>query len=354
MRAFLLSLLAATSLAAQGGFQGRQGDFTAKNFKFTSGETLPELRIHYTTFGAPRKDAKGIVRNAVMILHGTGGSGRSFLSPTFAGQLFGPGQLLDSAQYYIILPDGLGHGGSSKPSDGLRMKFPHYGYTDMVRAEQLLLTEGLGVNHLRLILGTSMGCMHSWIWAYTSPAFADGLAPFACAPTQIAGRNRMIRTMIRDDIMGDPAWNNGNYTSPPVNGLRPALQLLYTMGSAPLLQHRQAPTRDAADSVIRAYVAAGLTRTDANDMLYYFDASSDYDPSSHLGEITTPILAINSADDFVNPPELHIVEPLIAKVKSAKFVLIPISDQTRGHGTHSLPAVWGNYLKDFLATLPER
>ena len=354
MRALLLSLIAATSLAAQGGFQGKQGDYVAKNFTFTNGESLPELKIHYTTFGTPRKDAKGTVRNAVMILHGTGGTGRSFLSPTFAGQLFGPGQLLDSAKYYIVLPDGLGHGGSSKPSDGLRMKFPRYGYTDMVRAQYLLLTDGLGVNHLRLILGTSMGCMHSWVWAYTSPTFVDGLAPFACAPTQIAGRNRMSRAMIRDDIMGDPAWNGGNYTSPPVNGMRAAQQLLYLMGSAPLLQHRQAPTRDRADSLIRATINARLTTTDANDMLYYFDASSDYDPSSHLGEITTPILAINSADDFLNPPELHIVEPLIAKVKGAKFIMIPISDQTRGHGTHSLPSVWGGYLKDFLATLPER
>jgi homoserine O-acetyltransferase len=350
MRALALLLLVSSTLAGQ----GRQGDFVTKNFRFTSGESLPELKIHYTTFGAPRTDDRGIVRNAVMILHGTGGTGRSFISPTFAGQLFGPGQLLDSTRYYIILPDGIGHGGSSKPSDGLRMKFPHYGYTDMVRAQYLMLTEGLGVNHLRLILGTSMGCMHSWIWAYTSPAFVDGLAPFACAPTQIAGRNRMIRTMIRDDIMADPAWNNGNYASPPVGGLRPALQLLYTMGSAPLLQHKQAPTRDAADSVIRAYVNGRINTTDANDMLYYFDASSDYDPSPHLGEITTPILAINSADDFVNPPELHIVEPLIAKVKSAKFVLIPISDATRGHGTHSLPSVWGSYLRDFLSTLAER
>ena len=234
------------------------------------------------------------------------------------------------------------------------MKFPHYGYTDMVRAEYLLLTEGLGVNHLRLILGTSMGCMHSWIWAYTSPTFADGLAPFACAPTQIAGRNRMIRTMLRDDLMSDPVWNGGNYTSPPVNGMRAAQQLLYLMGSAPLLQHKQAPTRDGADSLIRTTINARLSTTDANDMLYYFEASRDYDPSSHLSEITAPILAINSADDFLNPPELQIVEPLIAKVKSAKFIMIPISDKTRGHGTHSLPSVWGSSLKDFLATLPER
>jgi homoserine O-acetyltransferase len=202
-------------------------------------------------------------------------------------------------------------------------------------------------------MGTSMGCMHAWVWGYTWPGFVDGLVPLACAPTQIAGRNRMIRTMIMDDIRNDPEWKLGEYTAPP-GGLRPALQLLYVMSSAPLMQHRQAPTRDAADSTIRRYVEQRFRTTDANDMLYQFDASREYDPSSHLEQITAPLLAINSADDFVNPPELGLVERLMPRVKNGKFVLIPISEATRGHGTHSVPSVWGSYLREFLAALPER
>lgn len=332
---------------------GKQGDFVVRNFRFTTGEVLPELRLHYTTLGTPRKDARGIVRNAVMILHGTGGSGRSFLSGAYAGGLFGPGQLLDSTQYYIVLPDGIGHGGSSKPSDGLRAKFPRYTYDDMVVAQHRLLTEGLGVNHLRLIMGTSMGCMHGWVWGETHPDFMDGLAPFACVPAPIAGRNRMIRTMAMDAIRTDPAWNGGNYTSPPP-GLRTAQMMLYIMGSAPLLQQRQAPTREAADSVIRAYLDARMQSTDANDFLYQFDASREYDPSGKLDRITAPALYINSADDQVNPPELKLAEMYAAKMPKTRFILIPISDQTRGHGTHSLPSVWGGYLREFLAGLPER
>ncbi len=348
MRPFALLLVASSALA-----QGTQGDYVARNFRFTTGETLPEVKLHYTTLGTPRKDARGVVRNAIMVLHGTGGSGRSFLSPTFAGELFGPGKLLDTTQYYVILPDGIGHGGSSKPSDGMHARFPKYNYDDMVWSQYLLLTERLGVNHLRLIMGTSMGCMHAWVWGYTYPSFVDGLVPLACAPTQIAGRNRMIRTMIMDDITTDPGYKGGEYTTPPL-GLRPALQLLYLMGSAPLLQHRQAPTRDQADSLIRAYVAQRFPVTDANDMVYQFNASRDYDPSSHLEQVTTPVLTINSADDFVNPPELGVVEKLVARVRGARFVMIPISEKTRGHGTHSLPAVWGNYLREFLTSLPER
>ncbi len=332
---------------------GTQGDFVVRDFRFTSGETLPELKLHYTTLGTPRKDARGIVRNAVMILHGTGGSGRSFLSPAYAGNLFGPGQLLDSSRYYIVLPDGIGHGGSSKPSDGLRAKFPSYGYHDMVVAQHRLLTEHLGVNHLRLIMGTSMGCMHAWVWGYTQPNFMDGLAPFACVPTQIAGRNRMIRTMAMDAIRDDPAWNGGNYTSQPP-GLKAAQMMLYIMSSAPLVQQSQAPTRDKADSVIRAYLQQRMASTDANDFLYQFNASRDYDPSSHLAKITAPALFINSADDQVNPPELGLAESLAKQMPGTKFILLPISADTRGHGTHSLPRVWGTYLGEFLSTLRER
>lgn len=348
-----LSLLAALTLAASAAAQGAQGDFIIKNFKFTSGESLPELRIHYTTLGTPRKDAQGIVRNAVLVGHGTGGTGRGFLSPNWAGELFGPGKLLDTARFFIVLPDDIGHGGSSKPSNGLHAKFPHYDYDDMVRAEHALLTDGLKVNHLRLVMGTSMGCMHAWVWGYTYPTFADGLVPLACAPTQIAGRNRMIRRMIMDDITDSPDYKGGEYTAQP-DGLRAAIGQLFIMTSAPLVQQKQAPTRDKADSVIHRYIDNAMKTTDANDMLYYFNSSRNYDPSSHLEEITTPVLAINSADDFVNPPELGIVEKLIARVPHATFVMVPISDQTHGHGTHSWPAVWDSHLKDFLATLPER
>lgn len=347
-------LLAAPTLWAQGAAGvGTQGDYVAKNFTFTTGETLAELRLHYTTLGTPRKDGKGVVRNAVMILHGTGGTGRAFLSPTYAGELFGPGQLLDTARFYIILPDGIGHGGSSKPSDGLKAKFPKYTYDDMVHAQHVLVTQGLGVNHLRLVMGTSMGCMHAWVWGYTYPDFVDGLAPLACAPTAIVGRNRMMRTMIIDDIRRDPDYNGGEYTKQP-RGVHYANQLLFMMTSAPLVQHRQAPTREAADSAITAYLAARDRTTDANDMVYQFDASREYDPSSHLAQITAPVLAINSADDLVNPPELGIVERLMPQVKNGKFILLPITPQTRGHGTHSVPAIWKGMLAEFMSGLPPR
>ncbi len=347
------SVTATAQGAASWARAGTQGDHVVRNFKFRSGEVLPELKLHYTTLGTPRKDARGIVRNAVMVLHGTGGSGRSFLGNAYAGGLFAPGQLLDSSKYYIVLPDGIGHGGSSKPSDGLRAQFPKYTYDDMVEAQYRLLTEKLGVNHLRLIMGTSMGCMQGWVWGYTYPDFMDGLAPFACVPSQIAGRNRMIRTMAMDAIRTDPAWNGGNYTTQPP-GLRAASMLLFIMSSAPLVQQAQAPTRDVADSVIRAYLDARVRSSDANDFLYQFDASRDYDPSPQLAKITAPSLFINSADDQVNPPELGMAEAFAAKIAGTKFIMLPITPQTRGHGTHSLPTVWGGHLRDFLATLSER
>ena len=345
----VLLILASAPLCAQ----GAEGDAVLRNVAFASGESLADVRIHYTTLGRPRRDAAGIVRNAVLVLHGTGGTGRGFLAPTFAGELFGPGKLLDTANYFIVLPDNIGHGKSSKPSDGMRMRFPHYTYDDMVKLQYRLLTETLGVRHLRLVMGTSMGCMHAWVWGYTYPDFVDGLVPLACAPTQIAGRNRMMRRMIMNSIREDPEFKDGEYTQQP-RGLRAAEQILYLMSSAPLVQHRQAPTRDRADSVIDRYVESRATAADANYMLYYFDASRDYDPSPHLEQIVAPVLAINSSDDEVNPPELGLMERLIPRVKHARYVLIPTSEQTRGHGTHSLPAVWGGYLKEFLDGLAQR
>ncbi len=355
-RGALILALIAPSVLAQGTGNpwsgvGRQGDAILRDFAFADGGRLDSLRLHYTTLGTPRRDASGAVRNAVLVLHGTGGTGRGFLNPTYAGGLFGAGQPLDSSRYFVVLPDGIGHGQSSKPSDGLHAKFPRYGYRDMVTAQRRLLTEALGVTRLRLIIGTSMGCMHAFTWGWMYPGFADALAPMACVPTQLAGRNRMFRTMAMDAIRQDPEWKGGEYTAPPRAGLRSAMHILYLMGSAPLLQQTQAPSRDAADSVIRAYLDARIAATDANDFLYQFDASSDYDPSPHLEKIRVPVLHINSADDEVNPPELGLAERLDARMPSAKFIMIPISSRTRGHGTHSQPALWGDALRDFLGTL---
>ncbi len=353
-RCLHLALLSASTLfgsaAAAQAPAGR--DAVLRDFHFADGESMSELRIHYITLGAPHRDANGAVHNAVLILHGTTGSGSAFLARTFAGELFGPGQLLDTAQYFVILPDGIGHGRSSKPSDGLRMKFPRYTYDDMVDAQHRLL-ESMGVNHLRLVMGTSMGCMHAWVWGERYPHFADGLVPLACAPTQIAGRNRMMRAMIMDDIRNDPEWRGGEYTSQP-RGLRSAMGMLFMMTSSPLTQQKQAATRDAADKFIRDFLDARVRTMDANDVLYAFDASRDYDPSAKLELVQAPVLAINTADDQVNPPELGLMEKLMPRVARGRYVLIPISDQTRGHGTHSLPAVWKSYLSEFLTRLGEK
>ncbi len=324
-----------------------QGDFTIRSFKFDSGEVLPELKLHYRTLGTPRRDASGVIRNAVLVMHGTGGSGGGFISDQFAGVLFKPGQLLDATKYFIILPDAIGHGQSSKPSDGLHARFPHYGYNDLVTAQYRLLTEGLGVNHLRLVMGTSMGGMHTWVWGEKYPDFMDALMPLASLPAQIAGRNRMMRRMVTDSIKSDPEWNNGEYKSQP-RGLTAAIYTLLFMTSSPLQWYKQAPTREAADRFFDDMVRRQLSRTDANDMLYAFDASRDYDPGPNLESIKAPLLAINSADDQVNPPELGILEREIKRVKRGRYVLIPISDRTRGHGTHSVPELWKQHLAELL------
>jgi homoserine O-acetyltransferase len=329
-----------------------EADFIVRDFVFESGERLPELKIHYRTLGTLQRSADGRSTNAVLILHGTGGTGRQFLSAVFAGGLFGPGQLLDERTHYIILPDNLGHGGSTKPSEGLRARFPKYGYTDLVRLQYRLVTEHLKVDHLRLVMGTSMGGMHTWMWGYMYPAMMDGLVPLASVPTQIAGRNRIMRKMISDSIRLDPEWKSGNYSSPPVRGLTGALNILLWMTSSPMQWQKQAPTRDAADTFYADQIKTRLAATDANDMLYQFESSADYDPSPHLEKITAPLLAINSADDQVNPPELGLMERLLPRVQHGRYVLLPITEQTRGHGTHSLPAVWGEHFRKFLASLP--
>jgi homoserine O-acetyltransferase len=317
------------------------------NFRLTSGETLPDLRMHYRTFGTPRKDAQGVVRNAVLILHGTGGTGGQFAGRNFAGELFGPGQPLDAAKYYIILPDDIGHGLSSKPSDGLRAKFPRYGYVDMVEAEYRLVTEALGVNHLRLVMGTSMGGMHTWMWGSRYPDFMDALMPLASLPTQIAGRNRAWRRVVIDTIRNDPEWKNGEYTTQP-QSLRTAAQMLWLVGSNPVLRQRAAPTLAGADRVLDEYVAAYMKTGDANNILYALEASRDYDPGPGLEKIKAPLVAINSADDIINPPELQILEKEITRVPKGRAIVLPLSERTVGHGTHTLAAVWKQYLDELL------
>ncbi len=325
-----------------------EGDFVIHNFQFHSGESLPELRLHYTTLGKPVRDAAGHTTNAVLILHGTGGTGHQFFAPQFAGVLFGPGQLLDASRYYIILPDGIGHGKSSKPSDGLRAHFPQYDYDDMVIAHYRLVSEGLGVNHLRLVMGTSMGCMHSFMWGEMYPDFMDALMPLACLPVQIAGRNRIWRKMVMDAIREDPEWKGGEYKEEPKQALRTALDLLLIAGSAPIPMQKTMPTREDADKYLDDYFHARLGALDANDLLYQVNASRDYDPSQQLGKIKAPVMWINSADDFINPPGLGIAEQEIKKIKNGKFVLIPASENTHGHGTHTWAEIWKQYMADLL------
>jgi len=324
-----------------------EGDFVLRDFRFSAGETLPELKIHYRTLGAPKKDSRGIVRNAVLIGHGTGGSGAQFIRPEFAGELFGAGQPLDATRYFIVLADGIGHGKSAKPSDGLRAKFPKYGYTDMVEAQYRLLTEGLKVNHLRLVMGTSMGGMHTWVWAERHPEFMDALMPLASLPVQISGRNRVWRKAVIDAIRNDPSWQGGNYTAQPPS-LSTAASLIFFMGSNPPLRQEQMPTLARADEVLAEAVANAMRTQDANDLLYQINASWDYDPAPALESIRAPLLAINSADDLINPPELGILEREIKRVKHGTAILIPLSAQTRGHGTHTIAALWKQHLVKLL------
>jgi len=321
MRTFLVALLLATS--------ARAGDLVVRNFRFHDGGTIAEVRLHYVTSG-PRDG------DAVLILHGTGGSSKQFLNDHFAGVLFKPGGLLDSSKYFIIIPDNIGHGESSKPSDGLGRKFPHYDYTDMTELQHRLV-ESLGIKHLFLVMGTSMGAMHTWMWGERWPEMMDALVPLASVPTQIAGRNRVWRKMAIDDLQrGD---------------LAAALQIMLIATSAPRQWQKSVPTRDDADRWLGDQMKTRLASTKADDLLYALEASRDYDPSPDLEKIKAPLLAINSADDFVNPPELGLMEKLIGRVPHGQYVLIPISDRTHGHGTHTWPEVWGDELAKFLATV---
>ena len=320
-----------------------EGDAVLRNFTFTSGEALPELRMHYRTLGTPQRDTQGRVRNAVLIMHGTGGTGAQFLGRNFAGELFGPGQPLDAAKYFIILPDDIGHGGSSKPSDGLRAKFPRYGYVDMVRAEHRLVTEALGVDHLRLVMGTSMGGMHTWMWGSMYPDFMDALMPLASLPTQISSRNRAWRRVAIDAIRNDPQWQGGDYTTQP-QSLRTVAQMLWLVSSNTVRRQNEAPALADADRVLDAYVTNYLKTGDANNILYALEASRDYDPGPGLEKIKAPLVAINFADDIINPPELGILEREIKRVPKGRAITYPLSERTSGHGTHTAAAVWKEHL----------
>ena len=345
---FCLTTLAGTGQTGASSWPAVDGTYAIDHFQFKDGETIDQLRLHYLTLGTPHRDAAGHVDNAVLLLHGTGGDAHSLLNPVFSNVLFVPGGVLDITKYFLILPDDIGHGTSSKPSDGLHARFPQYDYDDMVRSQYLMLTEGMHVDHLRLILGTSMGCMESFVWGETYPGFAQALAPFACLPVELAGRNRMMRYMAIQAIKQDPAWMGGEYKTEPVQGLRTANELIWVMGTAPLQLQKTAPTRVEAEAYIDKSIAAAMARTDANDVMYYMNASRNYNPAPKLGTITVPVLWINSADDYINPAELGIAQKMVGEMPHAKFILIPISDQTHGHGTHTVAAVWKDYLAEFM------
>ncbi|MFL6745356.1 MAG: alpha/beta fold hydrolase [Sphingomicrobium sp.] len=328
----------------------REGDVVLRNFRFRDGESLPELRMHYMTLGRPHRNSAGEIDNAVMVLHGTGGDGKQFLRPQFADELYGPGQPLDIRRYWIILPDNIGHGKSSKPSDGLRMKFPKYDYADMVEAQHRMLTDGLGIKHMRLIMGTSMGCMHSFVWGEAHPTFASALMPLACEPIEIAGLNRMWRQLAVDGIEIDPAWNGGNYSAQPAQGLRTAESLLFVAGAAPLHYQAQYPTRTTAIAYARERVTSGVKELDANDLIYQLDSSRTYNPWPDLEKIRVPLTWINSADDFINPRNLNVPQRALKRMPTARFRLIPETPDTRGHGTHT----WAKFWKADLSALLER
>jgi homoserine O-acetyltransferase/O-succinyltransferase len=340
----LVVLLAAAAAAPAPNYPTPvEADARLANFKFRSGETLPELRIHYRTVGTPRRNASGAIENAVLIMHGTTGSGAQFIRPEFAGELFGPGQPLDAARFFIVLPDDIGHGKSSRPSEGMHAHFPRYGYLDMVEAEHRLLGETLGVTHLRLVMGTSMGGMHTWLWGERYPDEMDALFPLASLPTQISGRNRAWRRVVIDAIRHDPEWQGGDYKQQP-QSLRVAAEMLWLMSSNPRLRQKVAPTLALTDTALDSYAANYFKADDANDTLYAIESSADYDPGPGLARIKAPLVAVNSADDLINPPELGILEQETKRVAHGRAVVIPLSDKTRGHGSHTVAALWKDQL----------
>ena len=342
-----LLALAAPTLAAPP--SAKEADTTYANFQFRSGETLPTLRVHYTTLGTPRRNAAGEIENAVMILHGTGGSGHNFYRAQFADELFGPGQVLDTNRYFVILPDNIGHGKSSKPSDGMRMAFPKYDYDDMVAAQHKLVTETLGIKQLQLILGTSMGCMHAFVWGTTYPGVAKRLAPFACLPIEIAGRNRMWRKMSIDALKNDPEWQGGTYVTQPKSGIRTATYMSMIAGGNPVAMQDQYPTREKAEAFLDENFAARIKDGDANDMIYHYDSSRSYNPWPLLDRVQVPTLWINSGDDFINPDDYGTAAQALKRMKRARYILIPMSKESKGHGTHTWAKFWKADLAKLLA-----
>ena len=344
--AFVAAGLLGSSLApAADSPAPKEADWTASDFRFHTGDVMPAMRIHYTTVGSPSGEP-------VLVLHGTAGSGSGMLTPAFAGELFGPGQPLDATKYFVILPDAIGAGKSAKPSDGLRAKFPRYNYDDMVLAQYRLVTEGLGIRHLRLVIGNSMGGMHAWLWGVRHPEFMDALVPMACQPTEMSGRNWMMRRMLIDTVRKDPDWKGGDYVAQP-GALRIAAVFfgVATIGGSQAY-YKAAPTREKADKLLDDRLAAPFT-ADANDFLYQWESSGDYNAAPGLDRIRAAVLAINSADDERNPPELGIMERELPRIKGARLYLIPGSEETRGHGTTGMARFYKTQLAEFLASAPK-
>src|SRR5215471_1022947 len=324
----------------------KESDFTVKNFVFQNGETLPEVKLHYTTLGTAHRNAKNEIDNAVLLLHGTTSTGKNFLAPSLSGQLFGPGQPLDANVYYLILPDGLGRGGSSKPSDGLRAKFPRYGYGDVVAGQHKLVTDGLGIKHLRLIIGTSMGGMQAWMWAERYPDAMDAVMPIACQPVELSGRNMLWRRLVIEAVRSDPEWNDGNYGKQP-GRFTHFLPIFNIMTDSPSKLQEQAPTRAKANELYDSLIA-GYGKIDANDYLYWFESSYDYNPAPELEKIKAKVLAVNFADDELNPPELGIMEREMPRVKNGRFVTVPAGTNTRGHQSLTQGVLWKQYVVELL------
>jgi homoserine O-acetyltransferase len=348
-RALLALFLILCPIAAHALPDPVEGSFTIRNFTFADGERLPALRIAYRTLGTPHRNAAGEIDTAALLMHGTSVSGAAFLAPAFADALFGPGKPLDVARWYIILPDAIGHGGSSKPSDGLRMAFPRYDYADMVAAQRRLATEHLGIKRLKLVMGTSMGGMETFLWATAHPGSARAFVPVACYPVAIAGQNRMARKLQIDAIKTDPAWQEGNYTAQPMAGLRMAGGIAMLFNGSPAAMQAQWPTRAAAEQQLAESLTALSTGRDANDAIYQIDASRSYDPWSGLPRVADPLLWINFADDLVNPVSLDIAPSALKRMTGARFHLVPASAETRGHLTLLLPGLWAEALGTFLA-----
>jgi homoserine O-acetyltransferase len=330
----------------------QEGDWVAHDFHFRSGETLPQVHLHYRTVGSPIRDSAGEIVNAVLVLHSTASASDQFQKPQFADVVFGPGQVLDASRYYTVMPDSIGHGRSSKPSDGLKARFPAYDYDDMVGAQHALLTQGLGIRHLELVMGTSMGCMHSWVWAETYPTFMDAVMPLACLPAPIAGRNRMWRKMLIDQIRRDPTWNGGNYSQQPVESLRWAAQLILIASSGAEELQKLGPDAPAADRFLTEFTEHKMAGLDANDLLYALGSSRNYEPSGHLDAIRARLLTINFADDFINPPELNIAGPAVARLPNARLIVVPSSPDTHGHLTHTWAVFWQESLRTLLTQGP--